>query len=423
MATGTGKTITSLICAKQYLKENKRIFLIILVPLRHLAEQWESNLKTVGFNNCLKCYDLKSKWINKYDTIVRDFNLGITKVECVIAVYKTASTKDFQAITTKIRNNSVLIADECHNFGMKSFEKHQLNNISSRIGLSATPERWFDEEGTERLFQYFSKVVYEYDIQKAIDNRALVPYEYEPIVVDLLTEELKKYERLTTQLIRLINTKDKSKEERIEKLNRERSLIISKAYQKKILLYSMLKTTGVNEISHTLVYCAPGEIDDITYNISNLDIKVHRFNSKVKPKDRIQILEAFDKKEIQVLVAIKCLDEGVDIPNTRVAYFLASTSNPREFVQRRGRVLRKANGKTKAKIYDFIVLPTNVNEITFKRIAYKEMPRFAEFSKYAINKYIARNKVKGILEKVELEYLMDKLPWELYKEMKELYRR
>src|SRR5690606_8259292 len=118
---------------------------------------------------------------------------------------------------------------------------------------------------------------------------------------------------------------------------------------------------------------------------------------------------------------IKCLDEGVDVPSTRCAYFLASTSNPREFIQRRGRILRKAKGKQLAEIHDFIVFPKDVDEHTFTMIAKKELPRFAEFCSSAINRSTAKNKILPYISTYNLNHLMDMKPWDVYKEMKEAF--
>lgn len=131
---------------------------------------------------------------------------------------------------------------------------------------------------------------------------------------------------------------------------------------------------------------------------------------------RAEVLRRFEQGEIQILVAIKCLDEGVDVPSTETAYFLSSTTNPREFIQRRGRILRRFDQKQLATIYDFIIVQNETDDRTFESIIRKEMPRFAEFSRYALNKYSARDCLYEILNKRGLCHLMDKLPWEVYKE-------
>lgn len=418
MATGTGKTITSLLVAKDYKEKVDRIFLIIFVPYVHLVNQWEENCNKLGFYNVLNCTGAKSTWVNKLWQRIRDFNIGVSKVETIITTYRSAASKVFNENVSKIKKHSFLIADECHYFGIRSLKKHKLHNLGCKMGLSATPDRWWDLEGTKTLREFFGGTVYKYDLEKAIISGALTEYKYNPIVVDLNYSELSDYERLTKRLMFLLNDQNKDKEE-IEKINRQRSMIISKASMKRKLLYKSLKKKLINDIFHTLVYCAPGEIDAITKDLSNMGVRAHRFDHTIGVNKRAKILEAFSKGNIQVLIAIKCLDEGVDVPSTKRAYFLASTSNPREFIQRRGRILRKYKGKNIAEIYDFIVLPLQASKKVFKTIASKELPRFAEFSRFAINSFTCREEIGYILEKYNLEYLMDKLPWEVFHENRE----
>lgn len=382
-------------------------------------EQWEENCEIFGYKNVLKCFDSKKSWVIKLENRVRDFNIGISTVEVVISTYKTASSPEFNDIISTIRGKSFIIGDECHYFGIKSLRNNKFDNIRARLGLSATPDRWWDEGGTSYLREFFGDTVYEYSLEEAIKLGVLTEYSYTPVLSGLTMYELKEYEKLTKRIIQLLSKKDKNAEEDIEDLNRKRSLILSKAVQKVDILIDMFREKSISETSHTLIYCAPGQIDDITTRISDLGFRLHKFNSDVDLKDRGKILKAFESGQIQVLVAIKCLDEGVDVPDTKTAYFLASTSNPREFVQRRGRILRKAPSKNIAEIYDFIVLPQNASEATFTSIVSKEMPRFAEFSRYSINEYVAREEIRKYLKIYDLEHLMDKLPWEVYNEMKE----
>lgn len=419
MATGTGKTITSLLIANEYKNINKGIFLIILVPFTHLVDQWEENCELLGFRNLLKCYGLKDSWKYKLQGKVRDFNIGISEMEVVISTYKTASSIEFNEIIGEIRSRSFIIGDECHYFGIKGLRNHNFNGIDARLGLSATPDRWWDNNGTTFLREFFGDTIYEYSMEEAISNSILTEYKYSPIIIDLIKEESKRYEYFTKILINKINSKNADKEE-IEEINRKRSMILSKAKNKKDTLFEIFKNKNINEVSHTLVYCAPGEINEITLQLSYIGYRVHRFDSNVPLKERGKVLKYFSMGEIKILVAIKCLDEGVDVPSTREAYFLASTSNPREFIQRRGRVLRRAKGKNLAQIYDFIVIPSNISERLYKTIVSKELPRFAEFSRYAIDRFQARSLISPYLRIYSLEYLMDKLPWDVYNEMMEL---
>ena len=417
MATGTGKTITSLLIANEFYKQYNRIFLIIAVPFTHLVEQWKQNCEDAGFHHFTLCFGSKQKWSNKLQMDVRDFNSGIIRKHVVITTYNGAASEVFNELVSSLRGRVFFIADECHYFGIRSLRNHRFSNFEGKLGLSATPDRWWDEAGTKFIEDYFGKTVYEYTMEQAIKKGALTEYIYNPITVDLTDEELTRYERLTKRLIQLYSSKDKDKEQ-ISELNRQRSLIISRAEAKKDILFSMLGSMNREDVSHTLVYCAPGEVESITKELAELGYRVHRFDSKVPSDERIRILESFDSGTIQILVAIKCLDEGVDVPSTRTAYFLASTSNPREFVQRRGRILRKYKNKNLATIYDFIVLPSQASDQLFKSVASKELPRFAEFSQYAINKFKAREIMGAELRPYALEYLMDKLPWEVYMEFK-----
>ncbi|TLS36477.1 DEAD/DEAH box helicase family protein [Pseudalkalibacillus caeni] len=419
MATGTGKTITSLLISNEFFKQRGRIFLVIIVPFTHLVGQWERNCQELNYKKFTHCFGAKKSWVNKLQTDVRDFNLGLIEKHVAITTYKTAASPEFNNLIEKLRGKSFLIADECHYFGVKSLRENKLAEMEAKLGLSATPERWWDEEGTNFIEEFFGPPVYEYDMKEAIENGALTEYIYNPLIVDLTDEEVEGYEKLTKRLIHLYSDEKTNKEE-ISEVNRKRSLLISKAESKKEALFRIFDQKEREEVSHTLVYCAPGEVDLITSNLANLGYRVHRFNSEVPMKERAKILESFDLGSIQILVAIKCLDEGVDVPSTKVAYFLASTSNPREFVQRRGRILRKYPNKNLAQIYDFVVLPENVNDQMFKSIASKELPRFAEFSRFAINNFNARDVVGKELKRYSLDYLMDKLPWEVYREFKKM---
>lgn len=418
MATGTGKTITSLLAAKEYLKEHNRMFLVIFVPFTHLVDQWKKECQSFQFTDVTLCYGTKNTWLLKIEREIRDFKIGISDFHLIITTYKTAGTSDFLSLIESLPHNAVLIADECHYLGANAFKSIKLTNFQSKIGLSATPDRWWDEDGTKFIKDFFREVVFTYSLEQAINNNALTNYIYNPIVTDLTKDELEHYERITNKLAFLYLQEEPDKE-LIERLNLERSLIIARAENKIIKLLDILSSKEINSISHTLVYCAPKQVNILTKKISELGIKVHRFDSNVKTQERESILKSFSEGKIQILVAIKCLDEGVDVPSTRIAYFLASTSNPREFVQRRGRILRNSPQKTIAEIHDFIILPIFTDEKLFKVIASKEIPRFAEFSSAAINKYEAHNKIGLYLDRYNLTYLMEMKPWDVYKTFRE----
>lgn len=420
MATGTGKTITSLLAADQYLMEKDRMMLVIIAPYVHLADQWERELRNFNFGLYTNCYDSKIRWLDDARNKIRRFNLKMLDRHVLITTYKTYLTDHFQELMHKVEGNLVLIADECHNLGSRSYRFMSFEHYDACIGLSATPNRWWDDEGTAFVKDVFNKVVFEYSLERAIIDRKLTQYRYSPIISELTDEELEQYKELTHKIVKAQSQEDIDRLY-VDRLMQQRALIVARAEQKVQQLITILQSEKIEDISHTLVYVAPAQIDLVTRRLADIGLRVHKFDSSVDRQTRVKLLKQFDQREIQVLVAIKCLDEGVDVPSTRRAFFLASTTNPREFVQRRGRILRKAPNKTIAELYDFVVMPQGADDETFKSIVKKEMPRFAEFASAAINSYAVRSVVLPYLAKYQLEHLLDIKPWEAYHATKEEY--
>lgn len=416
MATGTGKTVTSIYCAEETFKKNNEQFLVIIVPFTHLIDQWIENLNSFNIHVDIRVADSYKKWYPDLQRKIWAYNRGSTNRVVIIGTYKSMAREEFQDELLKIRDSRFLIADECHYIGSKQFKKTYFAKCENRLGLSATPQRWWDDSGTDQVYSIFDKSVYVYSLDKAIEKNYLTSYEYYPVSVDLTNEELEEYSRLTfiiTQILR----EENYDQEKLDSVVRRRSMILKKATNKIPSFQELISKQKVKK--HTLVYCAPGQVDEVVKIVSDMGIKTHRFDSTLNRGTRQEVLKDFEKGIIEVLVAIKCLDEGVDVPATRQAYFLASTSNPREFVQRRGRVLRKHPNKNKSIIYDFIVLPENEEFGLVENIAKKEIPRFAEFSLSAVNKYSARKEIGRVLSKFNLEYMMDYKPWDIYKLSKE----
>lgn len=419
MATGTGKTLTALYCAQKYFVEKQQQFLVIIVPYLHLISQWMDDFPIADINNFLEISGNKKDWLPKLDKQIWSYNRGFRKQVVLIGSYKSMSSNDFQKRMKMVEMGQFLIADECHYMGSASYYQNNFGAFDAKLGLSATPKRWWDEEGTNFIFSLFEKTVYEYSMEDAIKKQYLTPYYYYPQRVELSEEEIENYTKLTKSITQLFLNKNRSYEEQeqLERLLLKRSRIIQNADNKILQLLILLRRQ--EDRRFTLVYCGVGQIDKTVQAISELGIRTHRFNSEIHPNDRKKILKDFAAGEIEVLVAIKCLDEGVDVPATKTAYFLASTSNPREFVQRRGRILRKSINKQYSLIYDFIVLPSEVEQVIFKSIAQKEMPRFAEFSSKAMNEFQARNQIRDLLVSYDLESYLDILPWEMYEKLKQ----
>lgn len=418
MATGTGKTITSLLAARSFISKSKSSITVIVVPFQHLVDQWERDIKFILDSPTIKCMGARTSWNKKLKTMIQEHNLNLLDDFVIVTTYKTVLSKEFTDLIKMIIAPKMIIADECHYITYNGFKDFPFYSFDAKLGLSATPDRWWDEEGTTFMKSKLGRVVYEYTLEQAIQHKKLTPYKYFPHIVDFEEIEMEVYMNLTRRIIYFMNNKDRDKDQ-LETLLRRRAMLISKAENKIETFLNDFKNENLKQISHTLVYCAPGEIDKIVKKISDLGVKVSKFNAEVNNKDRMAILEMFEKGYIQVLVAIKCLDEGVDVPATRKAYFLASTSNPREFVQRRGRILRTSHSKKFAEIHDYIVLPTGMDSDEFYSIASKEFPRFSEFNESALNSVDNKLDMHNILENYDMTHLMYKKPWEVYKEMKE----
>jgi superfamily II DNA or RNA helicase len=429
MATGTGKTITSLAAATAVYQELGRLVIIILVPYLHLLEQWERNCIQFGFEPIL-CSGEHGKWQIDVKTAIQDFNIGSKNHLCILAVHRTAATDKFASAIRRLPDKyTLLIGDEAHGLGATYLRKSLTECANLRLGLSATPRRWFDDEGTDTIFNYFGPTCFEYTLDQAI-GKFLTPYEYYPQLISLNDDELDLYEEFTRKitLISVANKHDPESQEQIKKLLLQRACIISSAQQKLPKLLQLLQDIKDDycqqekEPAGILIYCAPGGHKEVLQAVSAIGYRCHEFVHNVKLSDREKLLAQFDSGEIQVLVAIKCLDEGVDIPSTKTAFILASSTNPREFVQRRGRILRQYPGKECAIIYDFLVVPPPERlELTIGAdvsIIQREMPRFVEFASSATNKFYARSKVRNILDRLEMLNLLDEKPWDVYHTLK-----
>lgn len=425
MATGSGKTYTALAAAVKEIPIRDKLLIVILVPYVHLLEQWKEDCIKFGLNPIL-CGSSNSNWKRQLRSEVSSFRFG-KKFSCILAVHKTASTPSFLNAFTKISDeNKLLIADEVHGLGARNLSTALQENFSLRLGLSATPQRWYDEIGTKLIFDYFDKSCFTFSLSDAISKGFLVKYKYYPILVEVSDDENEKISQLSTTIGGLYSKKSKSsiselEKKRLEKALRARAMIIKRAENKKNALNQLLDKLKQNggDLKYSLFYSPEGQHKDILLQLKENNIFAHQFVGEDSISSRKEILEQFESGNINALVAMKCLDEGVNVPATQNAFFLASTTNPKEFIQRRGRVLRKSpkTGKKIAYIYDFIVIPQKQTPFSVaKYILERELPRFAEFSDEALNCHYSRDKIRPILDHFEMLDLLDKKPWDVYHE-------
>lgn len=434
MATGTGKTYTGLGAVLELYKEvNGILAVIICCPYQHLVDQWVEDIKKFNIDPIIGYSNSPDKnFKNRLSNSIFDFELGIKKFFCFICTNQTFKSEFVQEELNKLHGNVLLVVDEAHNFGAEQLLK-TLNEIYKfRLALSATLERHNDEEGTQMLKSYFGKKCIEYTLERAIAEKKLTPYYYYPVVVHLSCEELAKYSEYTFELSKEIakgktdaRTGKKKLTKRAEIIAQKRARLVAGAIKKTSKLYEIMQDY-VND-THMLVYCGATklfeqefdddiedirQIDYITKMLGNkLNMRVAQFTSKEDAVQRQARKLSFYNGDIQALIAIKCLDEGVNIPKIKTAFILASTTNPKEYIQRRGRVLRLAEGKEYAKIYDFITLPRSLDTVSQltssemqkdKTLVVNELKRIIEFKSLACNPYDSDSIIDSIVDTYEL---------------------
>lgn len=377
MATGTGKTVTSLLTASAIADQlDGNLALIVAVPYQHLVDQWTSDLE--DFNaNPIRAYKSRARWQERLEREFMEFNLEARRSLVVVTTHDTFASDGFQQSLERLgRAEKMLIADEVHHLGAGNKLGSLPDSVSLRLGLSATPERWYDEAGTDDLFEYFGEgVVYEYSLEEAIQNGALCEYYYVPHVIELTADEADRYEALSRKIANLaskmkgdLGDADLQSNNSLKFALFERARLIGTAKNKLVRLAEIIKEQS--SVEHALVYCGDGSVeDDVTGETErhvdatvellgdDMGLRVNRFTARESQDEREKLLESFESGNLQALVAIRCLDEGVDVPATETAYVLSSSSNPRQFVQRRGRILRKHENKKFAVIHDFLVEP------------------------------------------------------------------
>ena len=414
MATGTGKTRTALECINRFQSGSGRSLTVVTAPFQHIATQWRQILADMDPVCSFDSGNWKSNFRNSLSelkTFQRDHLVWV-------AVQNTASSQgflDLLASAEKTVGSMLLIGDEAHGLGARVFSKALSPLYSARLGLTATPSRWFDEVGSKSLQDFFQGTVYEFSLSKALTwidphtgQTPLAPYNYHPEFIDLTDEELDEFASLTQQIVsEAARSQHDEPSERLELLLFKRAALVKTAAYKIPAFESLVHS--LPDMLGTLIYCHNEEqMSEVISIVAKTRYRYRRFTGAegTSPRPEFQglserewILESFNQGEIDVLVAMKCLDEGVDVPSAKRGIILASSGNPREFIQRRGRLLRRFPGKEKAEIHDLVVIPKFGKGIVIdasnsaRAIIAKELERIEEFSQDALNSEIINAKV------------------------------
>jgi superfamily II DNA or RNA helicase len=443
MATGTGKTLTSLNCLLQIYNKLEYYKAIILVPTLTLVEQWADECMKFNFTNIIRVCSKNKTWKTDVDTIKYKEEFNPTQEEpsyIIIATYASFAREavfyDLTHLGGKTHRQLLLIADEAHNMGSRRI-LDKLDGVPylRRIGLSATPERQFDDRGNRELMKFFGcengEYTYVFDMQEAIEKGFLCRYYYYPHLVRLTDDEMAEYLKISSQLAKFYNNDSNSfvdDDDILMRLLLKRKRIIHKAKNKepifKHIVEERFKQQG--NLKYTLVYVPEGvkpddetadcfdtkesvEIDAEQENLIDIytgivqdvspTMTVRKFTSGVK--ERNQILSEFASGSLQVLTSMKCLDEGVDVPRSELAIFCASTGNPRQFIQRRGRILRNHPDKRFAVIHDLVVAP-EINDMSDsynmeRNLLCNELKRVRDFAGLSENADYAYEELEDVL--------------------------
>ena len=425
MATGTGKTITSLNCLLNLYKESGNYRAIILVPSIALLNQWEEEVKSFNFKKILKVGG-GNNWEKDLANYSSNYSWGLKNDLIITSTYGSFVLDKFQKLFKKIQEDFLLIADEAHNMGANNIQKKLKDvKVNKKIGLSATPKRIYDPEGTLAIDSFFKDTppyTYSFGMEKALEFGFLTGYKYYPLIVELNEVEFEEYSEISKKLLKFFDFENgKFKDDPIvEMLLLKRKSIIHKATNKLDLFSSIVKELIKNKKNKfVFAYIPEGNTinnEGDTVKILNQylrrihedysNLKMNSYTSEDQNLD--EILRGFEDGKIEVLFAMKMLDEGVDVPRAEVGIFASSTGNPRQFIQRRGRLLRKHKDKAFATIYDMVVIPkleSNLGELfnIEKNLVKNELNRVAYFASLAMNFYDSKEALEDVCQKYDLD--------------------
>lgn len=429
LATGSGKTITALYAATKTIEANQGIAVIVAVPYQDLADQWCDELRLFNIYP-IRCYGARQSWETQVNAYLRRNANGQRENLAIVAVNKTLKTDHFQNFVSQLEAEKIFfIGDECHHHGSSGYVGKLIETARFRIGLSATPFHYLDTDANDRLLKVYAKSVFKYTLADAVRDKVLTPYEYTPIPVELTDFEAQEYLDLSAQISRAFAASKSDTEsptgERLKSLLMKRARLVGAAENKIMALEALLEADNVS--SHSLFYCSDGrtlvtddgeeerEVDQrevkqryaVAEVLRRKKVRVSPFTSDESRWERRKILESFKDGETQALIAIRCLDEGIDVPACQTAYLLASSKNPRQFIQRRGRILRRAPNKEFAKIFDFVVvLPESqiVTEELATDFLRNELDRVADFAQNSLYPSSSVKPLEPWLQSYDLEH-------------------
>ena len=395
MATGSGKTITAMICAHRLYDTHKPLLIVASAPYRPLVQQWCDEIAPFGLKptNLTLSAGRRGR-ASQLGRIRRRLSNGTSSAEAVVVSHRTLCDDAFRSELERFTCTRLLIADEVHNLGAEGFVADQPEFFEYRLGLSATPIRQYDDEGTRALLSFFGPIAFRFTLEEAI-GRCLVEYDYFLHPVGLTRREMGEWNDLTAA-IRANAWRQEAGDlsDYVAKLLRDRRALLDNAEGKIPALNEALEREDPQTLRYTLIYASdksPGQLDNVNALLRAHGVLFHQLTHEetANRDDMARIIRAFQEGTLRVLTAKRVLDEGVNIPQVDKAFILASTTVERQWVQRRGRLLRtcRETGKTHSEIHDFVALPPSMDHVDedAKALVRSELARLQAFARLARN--------------------------------------
>ena len=395
MATGSGKTISAMICAYRLYQKTKPLLIVVAAPYVPLIQQWCDEISQFGLRPVnLSAVNGARGRAQQLNRIKRRFRHSTSDVEAVVVSHRTLCSESFKSEISQFDYATLLIADEVHNLGSVGFIADPPHFFEHRLGLSATPVRQYDDEGTDALFDFFGPVVFQFTLKEAI-GQCLVEYDYYVHPVELTMREMDDWKDLTAEIKKNAWRQEQGKpDDHLTKLFRDRRVLLETAQNKIEALAAALGHENLQELKYALIYAsdkAPQQLEAVNALLNSRGVLFHQL-TQTETKNReetARIIRSYQEGTLRLLTAKRVLDEGVNIPQIQKAFILASTTVERQWVQRRGRVLRKCSetGKTYSEIHDFLALPSDLENLDddARTLIRSELLRAQEFASLARN--------------------------------------
>ena len=414
MATGAGKTIAAMIAAHRLFQEQRPLLIVVAAPYIPLVQQWCTEIELFG----VAPVDLSSAngSIGRGQVLGRlrrSLKNGNQEVAMIVVSHDILTNPTFHEDLKSFGVTTLLIGDEVHGLGSEGFVSNPPEFFNHRLGLSATPVRQYDAIGTDALFEFFGPIVYEFTLEQAI-GVCLVPYDYFVHPVTLTDDEMGRWYDLTGQIRKHSWQDGEESGAYLQKLLRDRRAILENAADKVRVLKETLEKEDLQTLRHTLIYAsdkAPDQLERVNRTLGELGVPFHQltYEETSNRKRTKRILQLFQDGELRVLTAKRVLDEGVNIPQIQKAFILASTTVERQWVQRRGRLLRRCDeiGKTYSEIHDFVAMPASLSGLDkdAKKLIESELNRVREFARLSRNAGLPGGALDTISKLVLAAYL------------------